>query len=132
MASEYRWYDEGHIIYARIMATVTIDDLQTGNNAISKMLDQVAPTAKVHIIFDITDMTQMAIGLKDVRNYLYYFSHPALDSVILCGGTGLLQTMAQLLGSMFVAAMHQKRFRVFDNLGQALAFLDIADRNTGE
>lgn len=129
MASEYRWYEEGRVIYARVMNTVTIDDLQLGNDAISNMLDQVGTDARVHIIFDITDLTQMGIGLKEVRNYLYYFSHPALDTVILCGGTGLLQTMAQLLGAMFVVAIHQKRFRLVDTLEEALIFLQTVDND---
>jgi hypothetical protein len=126
MTSEYSWLVTGRIISAPMFGVIGQDDLRSGNQAISRMLDEsVSPP--VHIIFDCTSVQSISFSALQVIGSLRYLKHPSLGWLVAIGLSGGLRGAAQFIGSI-VTMTTGAHIHFCDTQQEAFIFLEGVDK----
>jgi hypothetical protein len=126
MASEYSWLVTGRVIKAQLREVVGLDDLRTGNQLISRMLDE-SPSPPVHVIFDCTDVQSISLSALQVVGSLRYLKHPSLGWLVAVGFNGALRGIAQFIASIVTRATGA-HIHFCDTQQEAFIFLEEVDK----
>ena len=125
MASEYSWLVTGRVIKAQLHGVVGLDDLRTGNQLISRLLDE-SSSPPVHVIFDCTDVQSISLSALQVVGSLRYLKHPSLGWLVAAGLNGELRGAAQFIASITTVTT-SAHIHFCDTQQDAFTFLEGAD-----
>jgi hypothetical protein len=119
MPTEIRWHVPQRVIYVRFFDTMTMDAIIESMNTINQYFDEGIPL--VHIIMDVGDVTAYP-SLTDLARGLKYERNDKQGWSIYVGAQGVARFVASV-----TSQLSGSRFRMFDTLEEALAFLAEQD-----
>lgn len=118
MPVENRWYIEGRVTITRLIANVTVEELET--SAVEGTALNEAGTAPVYGLVDMTELTQFPSRLSDVTRLIQGGKSDKLNWIIIYG---IPNRMANFLATMF-AQLLRTNFKVVNTLDDALQLLE--------
>lgn len=121
MAYQIDWLVQDRVIYAKVWAEQTLEEIQESNEAVLQYLN--AGTPLIHIILDDSGLEKTPVNLAQLKGATQFLRHESLGWGITIGKTsGTTKFLTGMLASLFGI-----RYRRCETLEEALEFLQQRD-----
>lgn len=122
MPSQISWLLDRRVIFVKFTGEVTVEDLQSFNTSMHEYLDLGQPPL-VHIISDSSETNKFPINLGALNKVFFQQRpNPKMGWIVVITANRMLSFVSSML-----AQLGKSRFRTFNTMQEAIAFLNDID-----
>jgi hypothetical protein len=112
MSATVSWYQEGRIVYAKLVGILSKDEIDPANQSIAQFVRE--GQAPVHLIVDASQLDKFPLDLKQFSGTKVYLREPNLGKLAIISKQS---TFVRFFASIITQAAHIE-MQMFDTLDE--------------